>query len=96
MGMLATMAGYEKGEALPGVTVCCLEGSYLVLVDLRALVKPENVEEFVQSQCHLGVDYGEWFGENYKGFIRLNLATDPALVKKAVKNIISAAQAAGK
>lgn len=30
---------------------------------------------------------------NYKGFIRLNLATDPALVWQAVKHIIAAAKA---
>lgn len=30
---------------------------------------------------------------NYKGFIRLNLATDPALARQSVKHIIAAAKA---
>ena len=113
MGMLATMAGYEKGEdwlegmlavvkdnyqflkgemseKLPKAAVCALEGSYLVLVDLRAYGDPDHMEEFVQKKCGLGVDYGEWFGENYKGFVRLNLATDPKLVREAVERMAAA------
>ncbi len=69
MGMLATKVGYEKGEDW---------------LDLRAYVKPEDMEEFVQKRCRLGVDYGQWFGKGYEGFIRLNLATDPA---RAAQNI---------
>jgi len=30
-----------------------------------------------------------WFGASFKGFIRINLATDPEIVKKAVENIIT-------
>ena len=71
------------------MTVCSLEGTYLLLVDLRAYVQPEETMDFVQNRCHLAADYGEWFGEEYKGFIRLNLATDPAFVKKAVETIIT-------
>lgn len=94
-GMLAVVKenyDYLKEELekrVPGVTVCCLEGSYLVLVDLRSCVPPDKIHEFVQEKCRLGVDYGEWFGENYKGFIRLNLATDPKYVKQAVENIVA-------
>ncbi len=76
----------EKG--LPGARVCCLEGTYLPMVDLRACVEPERTQELVQERCRLGVDYGEWFGDRYQGFIRLNLATDPAYVKEAVQRLI--------
>lgn len=115
MGMVATMAGYEKGSEwlehvleviwdnyrylkttleteLPGVRVCSMEGTYLPMVDLRAYVDPEKTQEFVQGKCRLGVDYGEWFGEEYKGFIRLNLATDPQFVKTAAERIIREAK----
>lgn len=78
----------ELGKKLPQLTVCTLEGTYLVLLDLRKIVDPDQAAEFVQKKCRLAVDYGEWFGENFKGFIRLNLATDPAYVRTAVKNII--------
>ncbi len=117
MGMVATMAGYEKGSEwldhvlevisdnyqylketleteLPGVRVCSMEGTYLPMVDLRAYVDPEKTQDFVQGKCRLAVDYGEWFGEEYKGFIRMNLATDPQFVKTAVERIIREAKQA--
>lgn len=82
----------EFNGKLPDVTVCALEGTYLVFLDMRKCVKPEKLVEFIQDRCHLAVDYGEVFGENYKGFIRLNLATDPEYVKRAVGNIITEAE----
>ena len=87
--------GYLKAvlaKCLPEVKVCALEGTYLVLLDLRGCVKPDETRVFVQEKCGLAVDYGEWFGEKYKGFIRLNLATDPAYVKKAAESIIAGAK----
>jgi cystathionine beta-lyase len=82
----------ELGRQLPKATVCSLEGTYLVLLDLRAYAKPEEMVDFVQKKSHLGVDYGEWFGDKYHGFIRLNLATDPQYVKQAVANLVAAAK----
>jgi len=82
----------ELNENLPTVTVCPLEGTYLVFLDFRKCVKPEIIVEFVQHRCHLAVDYGEDFGKNFKGFIRLNLATDPKYVKETVEKFISEAR----
>lgn len=85
---------YLKGtleRGLPGVQVCCMEGTYLPMIDLRACVEPDKVQEFVQKRCRLAVDYGEWFGDGYKGFIRMNLATDPAYVRQAAERMISQA-----
>lgn len=73
----------------PGIVVTPLEGTYLSLLDLRGYVKPENTKAFIQDQCRLAVDFGEWFGENFKGFVRLNMATDPKYVIQAVENIVS-------
>ena len=78
----------ELNKALPQVTVCCLEGTYLVLLDLRRLIPPDRTKDFIQGKCRLAVDYGEWFGKEYQGFVRLNLATDPQYVKQAVGNLI--------
>ncbi|MPN33921.1 hypothetical protein SDC9_181413 [bioreactor metagenome] len=74
---------------MPDITVCSLEGTYLILLDMRKCIKPELVRDFIQNKCHLAVDYGEWFGENFKGFVRLNLATNPAYVKEAVQRIVT-------
>ena len=79
----------ELQKNLPEVVVCDLEGTYLSFIDMKAYIEPDKVQEIIQGQCHLAVDYGEWFGDRYKGFIRLNLATDPEYVKQSVKHMIS-------
>ncbi len=82
----------EMAERLPKVVVCSMEGTYLPMIDLRAYVDPDQMTGFVQKKCRLGVDYGEWFGENFKGYIRLNMATDPEFVKEAVRRIVDEAE----
>src|SRR5699024_586991 len=72
----------------PEITVSPLEGTYLVFVDLRKVVKSDEMVEFIQEKCGLAVDYGEWFGEGYEGFIRLNIATKPENIEKAVQTIV--------
>ncbi|MBS4913079.1 MAG: pyridoxal phosphate-dependent aminotransferase [Veillonella sp.] len=79
-------------KEVSNVIVTDLDGTYLVMLDLRPYIGTENVSDFVVNQCRLAVDYGEQFGDKYKGFIRLNLATDPALVKQAVDNLVAALQ----
>ncbi len=48
-----------------------------------------DVQHFIQEDCQLAVDYGEWFGGNFGGFIRLNLATTPETVKNVVDRIVT-------
>lgn len=74
-------------EKLPNIIISPLEGTYLLWLDLRYYLG-ENVKGCIQDKCRLAVDYGEWFGKEYKGFIRLNLATDPKNIKEAIKCMI--------
>ncbi len=74
-------------KAAPKVVVTPLEATYLVFLDFRPYVKPGDIRDFIQNRCRLAVDYGEWFGTNFKGFVRLNMATDPQYVHAAVENI---------
>ena len=76
------------GDKAPKIIITPLEGTYLIWVDLRGYIEPNETKTFIQDKCRLAVDYGEWFGENCKGFIRLNMATNPKYVEKAVDNII--------
>lgn len=82
----------ELAARMPKAVVCCLDATYLVMVDLRAYCDPDYCQDFVQGKARLAVDYGEWFGDRYKGFIRMNLATDPELVRKAVDNLVHAVE----
>ncbi|MBU3098054.1 MULTISPECIES: MalY/PatB family protein [Clostridium] len=76
------------GDKAPKIIITPLEGTYLIWLDLRGYIEPNETKTFIQDKCRLAVDYGEWFGENCKGFIRLNMATNPKYVEKAVDNII--------
>ncbi|MBZ6527862.1 pyridoxal phosphate-dependent aminotransferase [Aerococcaceae bacterium DSM 111021] len=76
------------GKFAPKIVVSPLEGTYLIFVDLRAVVDNNQMVEFIQEKCGIAVDYGEWFGEGYEGFIRLNLATKPENIEKAVQAIV--------
>ena len=79
----------ELNKHIPEITITNLEGTYLVFLDLRKIIPIDKVKEFIQDKCNLAIDFGEWFGASFKGFIRVNLATDPEIVKKAVENIIT-------
>lgn len=57
-------------------------------MDLRKILVADKTKDFIQDKCSLAVDYSEWFGENFKGFIRINLATDPKFIEQVVENII--------
>lgn len=84
----------EKLEKeLPKVKVTPLEGTYLAWLDLSehlGKVGEAEMKEFIETKARLAVDYGEWFGDGGRGFIRLNLATKPEFVEKAINGIIFA------
>ena len=70
-----------------------LEGTYLCWVDLRECVFPDDVHRVVQDIAGVAVDFGEWFGECSKGFIRINLATIPERVQDVGKRLLNAIDA---
>lgn len=75
-------------EALPEVKVAPLQGTYLMFVDLNPILNGMSTKEFMQKRCKVAIDYGEWFGSAYHGFIRINLATKPELIERAIAAII--------
>lgn len=93
-------------KELPDVQVADMQGTYLPMIDLSSVVDLKDDEivivnnmpvskklnDFVQNKCRIASDYGQWFGEDYKTYIRLNLATDPKLVKESIDNIIKNAK----
>lgn len=70
-----------------GIKVCPLEGTYLLFIDFTKAIDKENIHDFIVNKCKIAPDFGEVFGKGYEGFIRLNIATDPKFVKKAISNI---------
>lgn len=74
-------------KEFPELYISPLEGTYLALLNLNSYIPKEETKAFIQDKCRIAVDFGEWFGANYKGFVRINLATQPEIVQKAVTNI---------
>lgn len=70
-----------------GIKVCSLEGTYLLFIDFTSVLSPDEMKGFFIDKCKIAPDFGEIFGLGYECFARLNLATDPALVKLAVERI---------
>ncbi|AOV97588.1 aminotransferase [Edwardsiella hoshinae] len=77
-------------QALPLIQISPLQGTYLMWIDLRAYCSDDTLPQLIQQQGRLAVDYGSWFGDAGRGFIRLNIATSPAYIRQAVDNIIQA------
>ena len=73
----------------PQLVLADLEGTYLTWLDLRAYVQPAQTKAFIQDQCRLAVDFGEWFSPDDRGFVRLNLATNPQNVQEAANRIVT-------
>ena len=82
----------QELEAIPGVVVSPLEGSYLMWIDLGAHVSRENIQSFVQDVCRIAPDYGHWFFPEACDdcHIRLNLAAPRETVRKAADQIKTA------
>ena len=81
----------EFADRLPEAVISPLEGTYLMWIDLRPCLDPEQTKFIVQDVCGLAVDYGDWFGgDRWKGFIRINLATSLDNVMLAVSRLIAA------
>ena len=72
----------------PNIVISPLEGTYLTWLDLRAYVKPEDIKSFIQDKCGVAIDYGEWFSQDTKGFIRINLGTHPKNIEHIVSQMI--------
>ena len=88
-------AAERLARELPEAVLSPLEGTYLAWLDLSAYLGKsgeEGMKDFVQNKARLAVDYGDWFGAGGRGFIRLNLATTPEWVEKAIDGLAEAAK----
>ena len=79
----------ELKSKVPEIITSPLEGTYLPFIDLRKVVNPERVKEFIQDDCKIAIDFGEWFSDNCKGFIRVNIATDFKYIEQFVNKVTS-------
>ena len=74
----------------PALEMAPLEGTYLAWLDLGAYVPFDRLHDFVERECRVAPDYGEWFWPSHQVpdcHIRLNLATPRSNVEEAVRRI---------
>ena len=78
-------------QELPGVVVYELQGTYLVWVDFQAVV-PDQEERIrlLEEKAGVGLDHGEWFGDNGDGFERINIACPRSILERAAGSIVAA------
>jgi cystathionine beta-lyase len=80
---------------IKGIIPYKLEATYLMWLDCRNLgLSTEKIDELFFKDAKIALDSGHWFGDNGKGFMRLNLACSKEMLlegldrlKKAVENI---------
>lgn len=85
---------HQLVNKFPEIKISELEGTYLMWIDLSAYVNPSRMKEFIQNECGLAIDYGQWFSEESSGFIRMNLATDLGTVQTAVDQLLKGLKSA--
>lgn len=63
------------------------EGSYLAWIDCRPLGIGDDPSAVFLEKCRVALNSGATFGEEGVGFVRLNLATSPAILEEAVQRM---------
>ncbi|MFX1575055.1 MAG: MalY/PatB family protein [Promethearchaeota archaeon] len=73
---------------IPEVQVIEPEGTYLVWLDFRKLgIDDDKLEDFLHKEAKVALDNGAMFGENGKGFQRINIACPRSILEDALKRI---------
>lgn len=103
---LDELLGYLKGnidyvltflqEKMPSVRAVRPEGTYLMWIDFSAWpMSHEELTRFMIEKAGLGLNEGSMFGEEGRGWMRMNIATRRDVVRQAMTQLYEAAQKAG-
>lgn len=77
--------------SLPKITMAESQGLYLLWLNFKGLgMSPEELESFLINKAGLWLNQGYLFGEEGKGFVRLNIACPRSLLEKALEQLRSA------
>lgn len=80
-----TFANYDE------INVIHPEGTYLVWLDCRAMDLPQKkLTHFFEEKAKVGLNNGLTFGEEGRGFMRLNIASPTAYIEEGLTKIASA------
>ena len=78
-------------EHTPKIRVLRPHASYLLWLDCRALcLSQEALNDFFVDKAHLALNDGALFGEEGKGFMRLNVGSPRSVLERALKQLVEA------
>jgi len=77
-------------EKLPKVKLQKPEGTYLMWLDFRAYGDEQKVKDILVNKAKVGLEEGSIFGEEGKGFFRMNIGCPISMLKDACNNIYDA------
>jgi cysteine-S-conjugate beta-lyase len=78
------------GEQLPGVRYVPPEASFLAWLDCRALGLGDDPAATFLERGRVALSAGPGFGDQGRGFARLNMGTSPELIAEAVRRMAAA------
>lgn len=91
MAYIAANADFVRdylAEHLPQIKLADSQGLYLLWLDFNSLgLAPEELETFLLNKAHLWLNQGYTFGDEGKGFVRLNTACPRSLLAKAMEQL---------
>ena len=75
-------------EKLPMIKTAKPEGTYLMWLDFNGVGIPQDkIQDFLINEAKVAMNDGATFGENGKGFFRMNVACPRYMVEEAVEKI---------
>ena len=75
-------------KRIPQIKMYDCQGTYLVWLDMRNLgMNDDELDLFLRDKCGIIQDPGYWFGENGKGFSRLNVACPREILEKVMNKL---------
>jgi cysteine-S-conjugate beta-lyase len=78
---------------LPEIKVIYPEATYLVWLDMRKMpLAPEKLNEFLVKEAGLGLSEGSIFGDNGKGYQRINIACPKAILESSLEKLRKAVE----
>jgi len=84
------METFVKNE-MPGFELTRSQGTYLLWLDARCLnLSDEDIVKVFVEKAGICPNRGDFFGENGKGFLRINIATPHANIRRAMEGMAKA------
>jgi len=83
-------------EHLPQIRADRPEGTYLLWLDFRGLgLDDRALQQVLLKKCRLALSAGSFFGEDGRGFMRMNLACPRSVLEEAMKRLKEGLQDVG-